>query len=799
MRILTRYILREVSSHAVLGGVLFTFVLFMPYLTKILELVVRNSAGPADVARLILYTLPNELTMTIPMGILVGILLGLSRLAGDSEITAMRASGMGVFAFVRIVSIVSTVGLALGLLNSIVLAPKSAASLLSLQDSLKSSQASFEVQPRVFYEDFKNYVLYVQDVKPASGTALWQHVFLADLTEPTSPHITTSANALVVNEPPEPGSGNGVGTGPAIHLHLIDGTQHEISATDPNQYDVSTFTTTDIPIESGVQDDTHVSRLDTPLHALSLREVYALSRIGARGSQAARPYRIELNTRFSYPFACFVLMLVAVPLGLVSKRGGRSSSFVMTICLVFAYYLISTVGVAFAKSGKLSPFVGVWSANLLFTAAGVVLLLQLSRGEMVGNLFASLGQSLSRAFSRLSRKQGPDAREGSRTPVELLTHIRGKLNTRFPLILDDYVMREFLTNLALILSSFIVLFLFFTFFELMGDIIRNKTPLVTVGEYLLNLIPYIVYTVTPLCSLVAVLVTFGTLNRSSELTAMKATGISLYRMVTPVLVVALLLSAALFVFGETYLPDSNRRQEALRNEIKDKPAQTYLRPDRKWISGQAGAFGEPARIFYYQFFDADRDEFANLTVFELDPATFAVKRRIFAADVRWDPRVGQWIFDNGWQRTFAGETTSSYAPFRVSTFPEMREPPGYFKKEDLQSQEMSYGELSRYIRDLKQSGFDTMRLRVQLMRKLADPLVTLVMAILAVPFALSMGKKGSLAGIGTAIGLAITYWVVAGVFGAMGNVNTLPPVLAAWSPDVLFGLAGAYLLLRTPT
>src|SRR5271163_1759767 len=199
MRLLTRYILREVSSHALLGGVLFTFVLFMRDLSKILELVVRNSAGISDVFRIILYMLPNAFTVTIPMAILVGILLGLSRLAADSEITAMRASGMGAFDFVRVVSIVSAVGLGLGLVNSIVLAPRSAASLLALQDSLKSSQASFEVQPRVFYEDFRNYVLYVQDIRPASGAALWHHVFLANLTQP-GPNITTADEAVVVNE-----------------------------------------------------------------------------------------------------------------------------------------------------------------------------------------------------------------------------------------------------------------------------------------------------------------------------------------------------------------------------------------------------------------------------------------------------------------------------------------------------------------------------------------------------------------------------------------------------------------------
>jgi len=112
---------------------------------------------------------------------------------------------------------------------------------------------------------------------------------------------------------------------------------------------------------------------------------------------------------------------------------------------------------------------------------------------------------------------------------------------------------------------------------------------------------------------------------------------------------------------------------------------------------------------------------------------------------------------------------------------------------------MSYTELSGYIGDLSESGFDTTHLRVQLNRKLAYPLITLVMAVLAVPFALYAGKRGSLAGIGTAIGLAIAYWVLAAVFENLGNVNSLPAMLAAWSPDILFAIAGSYLLLRTPT
>jgi LPS export ABC transporter permease LptG len=288
---------------------------------------------------------------------------------------------------------------------------------------------------------------------------------------------------------------------------------------------------------------------------------------------------------------------------------------------------------------------------------------------------------------------------------------------------------------------------------------------------------------------------------------MKATGISLYRIVAPMLVVATILSGLLFVFDETYLPAANRRQEALLSEIKGKPAQTFLRPDRKWMSGQTGspsagqatANNEPTRIFYYQFFDSGRNDFANLTVFEFQPGTFNLTRRIFAQSARWDDNLNGWVFEDGWQRTFQGESTASYQPFAVSTFPEIHEQPSYFKKEDRQSEQMSYTELATYINDLKQSGFDTMRLRVQLNRKLAYPLMTLVLAILAIPFSLFAGKRGGIAGIGTAIGVAICYWVIAGIFENLGDVNSLPAILAAWSPDLLFAIAGTYLLLRTPT
>jgi lipopolysaccharide export LptBFGC system permease protein LptF len=208
---------------------------------------------------------------------------------------------------------------------------------------------------------------------------------------------------------------------------------------------------------------------------------------------------------------------------------------------------------------------------------------------------------------------------------------------------------------------------------------------------------------------------------------------------------------------------------------------------------------EPGRIFYYQFFDPDRNQFANLSLFEFDPSTFALSRRIFAARAVWNPANGSWLFLNGWQRDFTGADVTAFNAFQQTTFSEIHEEPGYFKKESLQAQEMNFGQLDRYIGDLGQSGFDTVKLRVALWHKLAYPCATVIMAVLAIPFALSMGRRGSLTGIAVAIAVALAYWVVDGLFGAMGNVNYLPAPLAAWAADVLFGLVGGYLLLRTPT
>ena len=190
------------------------------------------------------------------------------------------------------------------------------------------------------------------------------------------------------------------------------------------------------------------------------------------------------------------------------------------------------------------------------------------------------------------------------------------------------MLRSFVGSFLLVEISFVMLSLIFSLFELLSDIIRNHARLEVVGEYLLNLTPSMIYTITPLSVLIAVLVTIGTLNKSSELTAMKATGISLYRAVVPIFMIAAILSVVMFTFDQFYLPNANRKQEALRSEIKGKPPRTFLRPDREWVFGRTKP-NEGARIFYYEYFDSANNRFANLTVLEFQPNSFVLAGRDF--------------------------------------------------------------------------------------------------------------------------------------------------------------------------
>jgi LPS export ABC transporter permease LptG len=362
-----------------------------------------------------------------------------------------------------------------------------------------------------------------------------------------------------------------------------------------------------------------------------------------------------------------------------------------------------------------------------------------------------------------------------------------------PQLLDIYLLRSFLYYFVLLTVGFILLFEVFTFFELLDDIAQHRTRLFDVINYFIYLASYLFYQLAPLAALVAVLVTMGIMTKNNELVAFKAGGISLYRISFPLLLAGVMLTGALIGLDDTYLPYANQRQDALRNQIKGRPPQTYYQPRRQWI------FGQNAKVYNYEFFDPDQQLFGNLNVFELDPATFDIKRRVFAARSHWDNQQGVWILESGWVRDFDHGQVSHYEPFLADALKELNEPPSYFNREVRQSYQMTWWELRQYINDLRQAGFDVARLSVQLQKKLSFPLIAPIIILLAIPFSILVGTRGAIGGLATGVAIAIVYWAASALTEAMGSVGQLPPLLAGWAPDTIFGFLGLYFFLKMPT
>jgi LPS export ABC transporter permease LptG len=443
----------------------------------------------------------------------------------------------------------------------------------------------------------------------------------------------------------------------------------------------------------------------------------------------------------------------------------------------FCYHLSSLVLLNLAKQKKLSAPLAAWLPDIIFGLVGVIFLIRMEQpGDR--DLLSGLKNWWGGVLHVIKGKAGRigESLAGFRLPL-------------LPQIVDTYVLTSFLFYLAVVLASFISMSEVYFFFELVPDMIRNNISLTTMFWYLFFLTPEMIYTLLPLSLLVAVLVTFGVMSKQNEVTAFRACGVSLYRLCAPILVGSTVLTGSLFAFDFYYVPAANIKQDALRDQIKGRRPRTYFQ-DRRWIMGQG------SRIYYYEYFDTTKNEMAGVSVFELDPKTFRLTRQILAKRARWSPQLKSWIFEEGWRSDFPTTTQRRHEPFQIGRFEELTETPKYFFTEELQEKQMNFLELDNYIRNLRQRGFDTVKLEVQYFRKFSVPLFALIMALLAAPFGFLVGNRGAMTGIGVSMAIGIAYLAIDPLFQKIGEFGQLRPAIAAWSPDLLFSLTGLYLLLR---
>ena len=752
MRILDRYVLRQLALPFALGLLVFTFLLIIPELMRYAEEYISKGVSLFVVGQLVITLLPFSLALTIPMSLLLGLLVAFGRLSADREFVALQACGVSLARLLRPVTLVSIVCTMATAYVYLVLIPVGNQAFREITFNIIASTAENEVKPRVFFDGFPNIVVYAREVPAAGG---WDGVFIADNRngEGAEVYLARHGRAIVNRE------------AQTVEMVLEGWTRHTADTT--RGYTVSRGDQLVLNLSPAGMFPT--GGVQKGAREMSIPELRM--RVAELRAQGVSPDNelFEFHKRFSIPAACLVFGLIGLALGASSRRDTKLASFVLGVVVIFAYYVLLWFGQSVVKGQLVWPWLAAWSPNLVLGAVGVALF---------------------RWRDRVADRPLPVP-----IPAAIRRHIAARAQalgrTWLPFgILDRYVAVAYLRLFCLSALALGGLFYVSTFIEMSEKVFKGDGTWTMLGDFFLFTTPQYLYYIIPLSVLMASLVTVAMLTKNSELVVMKACGISLYRVAVPMMAGAIAAGATLFGLEQTVLGPANRQAKAIRHVLNGGSPETFDVLNRRWVVGRDGA------IYHYTYFDPRARHFTGLWVYEFDGAMQHLTHRTFAEQATY--AGGPWTVNRGWNRAFDGDgDPAAYTEFASAQ--RALESPNHFSTEPPDPEFMSFTQLQAYTEQLAQSGFDVVRQRVALYRKVSFPFVTIVMTLIAVPFAVTIGRSGAMAGIGVGIAIALVYWTTMLLFAAMGSGGLLTPVLAAWAPNLLFGAGAAYLLLTVRT
>lgn len=781
LRTIDRYVIREILPPLFLSLLIFTFILeILPVMDQLESLVSKGVSWPVA-GRILLTLIPQALGLTIPMAVLVGLLIGLGRLSSDREAMAMLACGVSPYRLLRPVMIVAGVAGLATLWVMIRAIPDANQSFREITFEVISKQVESDIQPRVFYTYFPGWVLYPRDVPTGGGG--WKDVLVADTRDAGNVVVYLARRGRLALDRAQQ----------RVDMVLEDGTRYSQTA---GKGEVETYR---FPKELIVAIDPQSVfpriTLQRGVNEMRIPELRRQIEEKERAGLSPHPEILAIQQRFSFPIACLVFGVIGLALGLSVARESKVAGFVVGIAVIFVYYVLLYVSEALTKGHMLDPYLSRWVPNLILLPIGIAALVWRARWAQ-GRFPIPLpvGFAVVRPFWRRApdaeaaqARPGPAPARGRSDRVRVVIRVP-RMRWPGPGLLDRYVIRLYLRTTGLSFLALMGLFYISTVLDRSDKVFKGQATAGMLLQLLVFYTPQYVYFVIPIAALLSVLVTFGLLSRTGELTVMKACGISLYRAALPLVVLGLVWSAALFGLEQQTLARANRRAETLDSAIRGRPPRTFSTLNRRWVVGREGD------IYHYGFYDPDRNALTKLAIYRPDPRTWTLASETHANEAIY--RRGAWQATSGWEQRFSTD------PPAWEAFDRRRldlESPDYFETEQPVAEMMTVPQLRTYINELSASGFNAIPLSVELQRKLAFPLVTVVMTLLAIPFGTTTGKRGTLYGIGIGIVIALLYWVTGSAFAAIGKAGLLTPVLAAWAPNILTAGVAASLILRTRT
>ncbi|MEQ1869923.1 MAG: LptF/LptG family permease, partial [Vicinamibacterales bacterium] len=631
MRILDRYLVREIAMPLLLGLTVLTFILELPPILQQGEEFIARGVEWSIVARALITLLPQALCLTIPMAVLLGILVGLGRVSADREFVAMQACGISLMRLARPVLFVSALGTAATAYETIVALPDANQTYREIVFVLLAQRVESTVKPRVFFQDFPNKVLYVREVPPEGG---WKDVFLADTSNPneTTVYFAKEGRIRLDREKRR------------VQLELTDATANTTHADKPDAYEENAFQRLYLTLDPDTVFRRPPSRGAREMTGAELRSEIATA---AERHDPAYEARFMLQQKLSLPLACPILALIGLALGASNRKDGKLASFAVGMGVIFTYYVLLWGARAAAMGGRFSPELAPWTPNLVLGAAGVFLLFWRSRSADQPIHFSLPVFWRKIASTSEARLAAGETRRADRVVVAIRLP---RLNLPRPKILDLYLSREYLRVLILGIVSLLGLFYISTFIDLVDKLFRGEATGAMLLRYFVFRTPQFVYFVIPMGVLVSTLVTIGLLTKSGELLVMRACGISLYRSALPLLFFAFLASGVLFLMQERLLTSANRQADVLERTIRRWPAATTAL-SRRWVVGTSG------ELYHYDVYDPSANRFMNLLVYRLDDKEWRLRSVTRATEATLSPRAqgskgaDVWVASQGWSKT----------------------------------------------------------------------------------------------------------------------------------------------------
>jgi LPS export ABC transporter permease LptF/LPS export ABC transporter permease LptG len=758
-----RYIGKNVAAYLALAALLLTVVLFSQQLTRFAEIIVSAKPAVGLLTRLIFGVVLNVAALALPIATLTGVLIGLSQMQADSELTAMRAAGIGNFRLLMPILFLGIGISSLAFYINLELGPRAADSLRTAGVTAALNKLDSPVEPRVFATDIPNYVVYVRNGDNAAGK--WQQVFIytqkkdggKQIVTARSGGIDTSAeqSELVLNDAvmttlPADGdtSGNGFVSEHLDHFRLVMDTGRKAL------------------VDRLRNDEPELDQLDWS----ELRERMNTAVDPKQRREAAMLF----HRRLAISAIPIVFALLGAAIGLRMRRGGRGRGGIVALLVIAVYYLTTIFFEQQARTGKISPIVGAWTPPVVCLTSALLL------------LFVRHFRVIRRTVTGASQVPEPAMRServragGGRKPG-YLTYL-----TAFPAILDKYVWKQLIAIGLFSSLALCLIFVIFTVFEMWKFVAVTPGGWSLLGIYLLFLMPFVAVQVLPMSTLVSSLTVYALLARRSEAIAWLVGGQSLYRLILPGLMVSMVVGYGLWRIQEDVMPAANLRQDTLRAQIRGKVIQTPLPFGARW-AGSA----DSNTLFSFEN-GSTEGSVRGLTVYEFDQEGIHLSRLVFAKE---GASAGTELrLSDVKSATFAGGQVKVQKIDHL-TIPQV-DAAQVFKQSLERASYVNASALSAYIKAADARGEQVRDLQLELYRKYSAPAVPIVMALLGMPFALLVGRKSVMTAASLSVGIGLAFWGLLGLSKQLSTFGFLSPKVAAWAPVALFFALGVYLISR---